>query len=61
MFPLTMLHDLVDTGVIASTAARHYSFMGFITRPLRLMMDTAPEVAQSLRDQDVDIVLLSPG
>ena len=61
MFPLTMLHDLVDTGVIASTAARHFSFMGFITRPLRLMMDTAPEVAQSLRDQDVDIVLLSPG
>lgn len=61
MFPLTMLHELVDTGVIASAAAHHYSFMGFITRPLRLMMDTAPEAVQLLRDQNVDIVLLSPG
>lgn len=61
MFPLSILHELVESAVIASTAARHYSFMGFITRPLRLIMDTAPEVAQSLRDQGVDIVLLSPG
>lgn len=61
MFPLKALHELAETGVIAGTAAHHYSFMGYITRPLRLVMDTAPDVAHRLAEQEVDIVLLSPG
>jgi D-proline reductase (dithiol) PrdB len=59
-FPLDRLRSLVADGVIGSLAPRHFSFMGSIAAPGRLMKHTAPEVAQALREDGVDAVLLTP-
>jgi D-proline reductase (dithiol) PrdB len=58
--PLDRLRSLVHEGVIGEVASRHYSFMGSIAAPGRLMAQTAPEVARALLDDAVDAVLLTP-
>lgn len=58
--PLDRLRELVAEHVIGSVASRHFSFMGSITAPARLVAATAPEVAAMLRDDRVDGVLLTP-
>ncbi|HVG24012.1 MAG TPA: glycine/sarcosine/betaine reductase selenoprotein B family protein [Thermoanaerobaculia bacterium] len=54
-FPLDRLREL---GL--RTNHRHYSFMGSITAPRRLMRESAPEVAEQLAADGVDAVLLVP-
>ena len=58
--PLDRLRELRAEGVIGEVAPRHASFQGSITAPLRLMRQTAPEVAQGMADDGVDVVLLTP-
>lgn len=54
-FPLDRLHEM---GVI--TNHRHFSFMGSITAPGRLIRTSAPEVAGKLAEDGADAVLLVP-
>jgi D-proline reductase (dithiol) PrdB len=58
--PLDRLKSLVETRVIGSAAPRHFSFMGSISAPGRLIANTAPEVAGALQEDGVDAVLLTP-
>jgi D-proline reductase (dithiol) PrdB len=58
--PLDRLKSLAEEGVIGSVAPRHFSFMGSIAAPGRLIHDTAPEVAHMLVKDGVDAVLLTP-
>jgi D-proline reductase (dithiol) PrdB len=58
--PLDRLRALGDDRVIGSIAPRHFSFMGSIAAPGRLMKHTAPEVARALAEDGVDAVLLTP-
>jgi len=58
--PLDRLRELRAEGVIGEVAPRHASFQGSITAPMRLMRQTAPEVAQGMVDDGVDVVLLTP-
>ncbi len=58
--PLDRLRELVALGGIAALNHRHFSFMGSITAPGRLITETAPEVAVRLRQDLVDAVLLVP-
>ncbi len=58
--PLDRLKALAEKGVIGSVAPRHFSFMGSIAAPGRLIAKTAPEVAGMLREDGVDAVLLTP-
>lgn len=58
--PLDRLKSLAEEGVIGSVAPRHFSFMGSIAAPGRLIAQTAPEVAQILLEDKVDAVLLTP-
>ncbi len=58
--PLDRLRRLARDGVIGEVAPRHYSFMGSIAAPGRLMRETAPHVARALREDGVDGVLLTP-
>lgn len=58
--PLDRLKSLAKEGVIGSVAPRHFSFMGSITAPGRLIANTAPEVARMLLEDVVDAVLLTP-
>lgn len=54
-FPLDRLHELGVT-----TSHRHFSFMGSITAPGRLVRFSAPEAAEKLVADGVDAALLVP-
>jgi D-proline reductase (dithiol) PrdB len=58
--PIDRLQELVRQGVVGSLAQQHYSFMGAIRNPRRLIEETGPEVAQRLQDEGVEVVLLTP-
>ena len=58
--PLDRLRELAAQGAIGEPAPRHFSLMGSIPAPGRLMDQSAPEVAAMLRDDRVDAVLLTP-
>jgi D-proline reductase (dithiol) PrdB len=59
-FPLDRLRELAAPGEIGEVSPRHLSFMGSITAPGRLASRTAPEAAQLLVDDQVDLALLFP-
>jgi len=63
VFPVERLQELVEERIIGKLALRHFAFMGHIDGPQipRLISKSAPEVARLLRDDGVDVVLLTPG
>ena len=58
--PLDRLRELIDAAVIGESAPRHFSIMGSIIAPAKLINDSAPEIARKLVEDRVDGVLLSP-
>lgn len=60
VLPLDRLSELAADAFIGSVAPRHFSFMGSISAPQRLIDLTAPEVAVMLGEDQVDGVLLTP-
>jgi D-proline reductase (dithiol) PrdB len=58
--PLDRLRELKQEGLIGEVAKRHYSLMGSITAPGRLVTATAPAIATKLVEDGVDAVLLTP-
>lgn len=58
--PLERLRELKREGLIGEVAARHYSFMGSITAPGRLIEITAPKIAEKLAADRVEAILLTP-
>ncbi len=60
VFPLDRLRELEIEGIIGALAPRHFSFMGYIAETDPLVSQTAPEVAEKLKTDEVDLVLLAP-
>ncbi len=60
VMPLDRLREMQNRGEIGSIAPHHYSFMGSIIGPSKLMKQSAPEVARRLVHDKVDVVLLTP-
>ncbi len=61
VFPIDRLEELSNEGVIGAVAPTHYSFAG--NQPddvATLRYDTGPMVARALRDDGVDVVILTP-
>ncbi len=58
--PLDRLREMRQRGEIGVIAPHHYSFMGSIVSPSKLIKETAPEVARRLTADAVDVVLLTP-
>jgi D-proline reductase (dithiol) PrdB len=58
--PVDRVRELVEAGRIGVVNRRHLSFMGSITAPGRLIRRTAPEAAQRLVSDGVDVALLVP-
>jgi D-proline reductase (dithiol) PrdB len=58
--PMDRLREMQQSGEIAALAPRSYSFMGSIVGPAKLMKESAPEVARKLKEDAVDVVLLTP-
>jgi len=63
VFPIERLGELEKEGVIGSLSAGHYSLMGHIINRhlVTLVETTAPAIARRLRNDGVDVVLLTPG
>ena len=60
VLPLDRLREMRERGEIGAIAPHHYSFMGSIVGPSKLMKESAPEVARRLVVDNVDVVLLTP-
>ena len=58
--PLDRLQELIEAGAVGGAAPRHFSIMGSIIAPARLISDSGPEIARKLREDQVDGVLLAP-
>lgn len=59
--PLSRLAELVAQGVVGSSAATHYSIMGFQGNDSsKLVEESAPAIAASLASEEVDLCLLAP-
>jgi D-proline reductase (dithiol) PrdB len=59
-FPLDRFRELESRGEIGALNHRHFSFMGSIVGPRRLIDETAPQVARALAEDRVDAVFLTP-
>jgi D-proline reductase (dithiol) PrdB len=60
VFPLDRFRELVARGKLGALNHRHFSFMGSIIAPERLIQETAPELAARLRQDQVDVAFLLP-
>ena len=61
VYPIDRLQELADQGVIGSVANYHYSFAGNQPDGLSaLRLDTGPACATRMREDGVNIVLLTP-
>ena len=60
VFPLDRLRDLVEWGEVGALNHRHFSFMGSIAAPGRLLAETAPAVAKKLHEDQASTALLVP-
>jgi D-proline reductase (dithiol) PrdB len=59
-FPVDRLRELVARGELGGLAPRNYSFMGAQRDVLRIERETGPEVGRRLRDEGVDLALITP-
>lgn len=60
LLPLERLLDLEASGEIGDSAPSHYSFMGYILQPDKLLEETTPMMIRQLQAEEVDVVLLVP-
>lgn len=60
VFPYQLLNRLASQNVIGEAAPRHFSFMGYVPRPERLIWRNAPQVGRLLREDGVDLAILVP-
>ncbi len=59
--PLDRLRELVAAREVGASASSHYAFMGYQgSSGDALVSESAPEIAQAMRDERVDIALLAP-
>jgi len=58
--PLDRLRELASEGLVGESAPRHFSIMGSIVAPAKLISKSGPEIARKLQDDRVDAVLLTP-
>lgn len=59
-FPLDRLHELAADDTVGSTNRRHFSLMGSLTAPGRMLAQSVPPIVDALVSDRVDAVLLVP-
>jgi D-proline reductase (dithiol) PrdB len=60
VLPMRRLTELVQQRIVGRPAARHYSIMGYILDPTVLVQESAPAIAQLMREDGVDAAALVP-
>ena len=59
-FPVDRLRELMARGEIGGLGPNHYSYMGALRDLPRVESETGPEVGRRLRDEGVDVALITP-
>jgi D-proline reductase (dithiol) PrdB len=59
-FPIDRLDELVARGELGGLGPNHYSFMGAQREVVRIERETGPEVGRRLREEGVDLALITP-
>jgi len=59
-YPIDRLRELSARGEIGEVAPNGYSFLGAQRDFRRIEAETAPEAARRLRDDGVDVALITP-
>jgi len=59
-FPIDRLRELVARGELGGLGPSSYSFMGAQREVARIEGETGPEVGRRLRDEGVDVALITP-
>ena len=59
-FPVDRLRELAARGEIAGLAPSSYSFMGAQRDVRRIEAETGPEAARRMREESVDVALITP-
>ena len=59
-YPVDRLRELIARGELGGTGPSHYSFMGAQRDVRRIHEETGPEVGRRLRQEGVDVALLTP-
>ena len=60
VFPIDRLDELAAQGVIGSVAEEHLAYAGNQFALSAIRLDSGPSGAKFLKEQDVDVVLLTP-
>jgi D-proline reductase (dithiol) PrdB len=60
LFPLQHLQTMENSGRIGHMSPRHYSIMGYILNPERLLCETVPALIRDLKADLADVVILVP-
>jgi D-proline reductase (dithiol) PrdB len=61
VYPIDRLEELAAQGIIGSVAPRHLSFAGNQPDDVStIRLDTGPSAAAELRQDGVDVVILTP-
>ena len=60
VYPMDRLEEMAGEGVIGGVSRRHLSFMGALGDLSTVLMDSGPAAAKMLKDDGVDVVLLTP-
>ena len=60
VFPIDRLDELAAQGVIGSVAEEHLAYAGNQFDLSAIRLDSGPSGAKFLKEQDVDVVLLTP-
>lgn len=61
VYPIDRLQELADRGIIGAVAPRHVSFAGNQPDDVStIRFDSGPAAAAALRDDGVDVVILTP-
>jgi D-proline reductase (dithiol) PrdB len=60
LFPLQHLQTMANSGRIGRNSPRHYSIMGYILNPERLLGETVPALIRDLKADLADVVILVP-
>ena len=61
MFPIDRLKELKEEGLFAEIAETHIGFMGGGGNQQKFTEETGPQIAQLLKDEGVDAVLMTAG
>jgi len=60
LFPLQRLQEMKNSGRVGRMSERHYSIMGYILKPERLLRETVPALIRNLKEDKADVVVLVP-